>query len=31
VSHLEAKGIQDRGLWKLQRLVAEKIDLMHPV
>ena len=29
VSHLEAKGIRDRNLWKLQRLVAEKIDRMH--
>jgi cation transport protein ChaC len=26
VSHLEAKGIRDRNLWKLQRLVAERID-----
>jgi cation transport protein ChaC len=26
VSHLEAKGIRDRNLWRLQRLVAERID-----
>jgi cation transport protein ChaC len=26
VSHLEAKGIHDSGLWQLQRLVAERID-----
>lgn len=26
VSHLEAKGIHDRNLWRLQRLVAERID-----
>lgn len=25
VSHLEAKGIHDSGLWQLQRLVAERI------
>lgn len=26
VSHLEAKGIRDRNLWRLQRLVAERIE-----
>ncbi len=26
VSHLEAKGIRDRNLWQLQRLVAERIE-----
>ena len=26
VSHLEAKGIRDSNLWRLQRLVAERID-----
>ncbi len=26
VSHLEAKGIHDTGLWALQRLVADRID-----
>jgi cation transport protein ChaC len=26
VSHLEAKGIHDGNLWRLQRLVAERID-----
>jgi cation transport protein ChaC len=26
VSHLEAKGIHDRNLWRLQQLVAERID-----
>src|SRR5436190_3538764 len=31
VSHLEAKGIRDSNLWRLQRLVAEKIDHMHAV
>jgi glutathione-specific gamma-glutamylcyclotransferase len=31
VSHLEAKGIHDRNLWKLQRLVAEKIERLHAV
>jgi cation transport protein ChaC len=31
VSHLEAKGIHDSNLWKLQRLVAEKIDRMVAV
>jgi glutathione-specific gamma-glutamylcyclotransferase len=31
VTHLEAKGIHDRNLWKLQRLVAEKIDRLHAV
>ena len=28
VANLEAKGIHDRNLWKLQRLVAERIDPM---
>ena len=28
VSHLEAKGIHDSGLWQLQRLVAERIDAL---
>jgi cation transport protein ChaC len=27
VSHLEAKGIHDSNLWRLQRLVAERINL----
>ena len=26
VSHLESKGIRDRNLWQLQRLVAERIE-----
>jgi cation transport protein ChaC len=26
VAHLEAAGIRDRGLWRLQRLVADEID-----
>jgi cation transport protein ChaC len=26
VTHLEAKGIRDRNLWRLQRLVAERIE-----
>lgn len=26
VTHLEARGIRDRGLWRLQQLVAEEID-----
>jgi cation transport protein ChaC len=26
VSHLEAKGIRDSNLWRLQRLVAERIE-----
>jgi len=26
VTHLEARGIHDRGLWRLQQLVAEEID-----
>lgn len=30
VSHLEAKGIHDRNLWRLQRLVAERIDASAP-
>jgi len=28
VSHLEAKGIRDRNLWRLQSLVAERIERM---
>jgi cation transport protein ChaC len=28
VSHLEARGIRDQGLWRLQRLVAAEIDRM---
>lgn len=28
VSHLEAKGIHDSGLWQLQRLVAERIEAL---
>lgn len=28
VSHLEAKGIHDRNLWRLQQLVAERIEKM---
>ena len=28
VSHLEARGIRDAGLWRLQRLVAGEIDRM---
>jgi len=30
VSHLEAKGIHDANLWRLQRLVAERIDERTP-
>jgi cation transport protein ChaC len=30
VSHLEAKGIDDRNLWRLQRLVGERIDASAP-
>lgn len=30
VSHLEAKGIHDKALWTLQRLVAERIDATKP-
>lgn len=30
VAHLEARGIHDRALWHLQRLVAERIDGMAP-
>jgi len=30
VSHLEAKGIHDTGLWQLQRLVAERIEARSP-
>lgn len=29
VSHLEALGIRDRNLWRLQRLVADEITNMH--
>src|SRR3712207_3793432 len=29
VTHLEEHGIHDRGLWKLQELVAERIERMH--
>jgi glutathione-specific gamma-glutamylcyclotransferase len=29
VTNLEAKGVHDRNLWRLQRLVAERIDRMH--
>jgi cation transport protein ChaC len=29
VQHLEARGIRDAGLWRLQRLVAEEIDRMR--
>jgi cation transport protein ChaC len=29
VSHLEALGIHDRNLWRLQRLVAERIRELH--
>lgn len=29
VSHLEALGIRDRNLWKLQELVAERIDAAY--
>ena len=29
VSHFEAKGIADGNLWRLQRLVAERIDAMR--
>jgi cation transport protein ChaC len=28
VTNLEAKGVHDRNLWRLQRLVAERIDRM---
>jgi cation transport protein ChaC len=30
VSHLEAKGIRDRNLWRLQRLVARRIEAQMP-
>jgi glutathione-specific gamma-glutamylcyclotransferase len=30
VSHLEAKGIRDSNLWRLQRLVAERIEQNSP-
>lgn len=29
VTHLEARGIHDRGLWRLQQLVAERIDALN--
>ena len=29
VSHLEALGIRDRNLWRLQHLVAEEIVRLH--
>ena len=29
VSHLEALGIRDRNLWRLQKLVAEEIVRIH--
>ncbi len=29
VSHLEAKGIHDSSLWRLQKLVAERIERSH--
>jgi cation transport protein ChaC len=31
VLHLEAAGIRDRNLWRLQRLVAEEIEALHGV
>jgi len=31
IAHLEAKGIHDRNLWRLQRLVADRIERLHPV
>jgi cation transport protein ChaC len=30
VTQLDARGIRDAGLWRLQALVAEEIDRMHP-
>jgi glutathione-specific gamma-glutamylcyclotransferase len=30
ISHLEAKGIRDRNLWRLQQLVAERIEAQQP-
>ena len=30
VSHLEGKGIRDSSLWRLQKLVAERIDARSP-
>jgi cation transport protein ChaC len=30
VSHLEEKGIHDSNLWRLQMLVAERIDQLRP-
>lgn len=30
VSHLEQLGIHDRNLWRLQALVADRIDAAHP-
>ncbi|RUU72161.1 gamma-glutamylcyclotransferase, partial [Mesorhizobium sp. M7A.T.Ca.TU.009.01.1.2] len=29
VSHLEAFGIHDRNLWRLQQLVAEEVKTIH--
>jgi cation transport protein ChaC len=31
VTHLEARGIHDRGLWRLQQLVARQIDGLSPL
>lgn len=30
VTHLEARGIHDSGLWRLQHLVAAQIDALSP-
>jgi cation transport protein ChaC len=30
VSKLEESGIHDRNLWRLQRLVAERIEAAYP-
>lgn len=30
VTQLEARGIRDQGLWRLQALVAEEIERIHP-
>ena len=30
VSHLEARGIHDSNLWRLQRLVAERLSATYP-
>jgi cation transport protein ChaC len=30
VTHLEAKGIHDANLWRLQKLVAARIEAEHP-